>query len=892
MRRSVLGGLLSLVLSLSVLHLDPALAQEDATITSPPPGSALPGPTVTFVWTDVAADQYWLDIGTAQGGTDIYSQDQGTNTQATVTGLPTDGSTLYVRLWTVRGAQWNYTDFSYTAANSSGGGGGGGGGDDHDSDALPRLHVDGANFVDEEGRLFRCWGVNVVAFYPDDQTAVRFAENLAERGINCVRWHHMMRPSMDWITGSDIVALATYQGLEFYEPDDPRARPCPDSTAVDVASPHFTSRVPDPEAWRRFDYLNAQLEKQGIYIMLSAHWTRDYGTGDVDVPPFDENSPDREAWRQAIADLQHRSYCWGYGSVIDLQKMLPVFDERAQALEKEFLTTLLTHVNPYTGRAYKDSPQLLALEVTNEFSSIYTIVNGNRFYDARYTPGFPGLQYFQDKLNARWAGFLADQGYDYFDLYLEEPSAVPLATRERLRVQFLAQLDQAYYDAIEDHLASLGAAIPVTFSTLWRGEPDTQRAAVDPGITHTENHIYANPAVVEPILDHPDEDYAYFKNPASPKEDFLYALAVESQLRDKPHILGEINLAAGAGEAWAGLLHQRKNKRTMQLLAASAYGALQNWAGVFWFAWNHGDRAVGSDGWGVNERVPGDMLGSAQDRESVTGNLIEDAPTLDHLRTTGLIFTKGLVAPSSRPITLYVEDEADDPIWRYVYGYPVRPKLLPQPGWQNISQIRKVYGPPPEGYDQAAQPHFTQEPANPLVSDTGQIVKDVVRRQLTVDAPQVEAFSGYLDGSPPAGLETLHLVEESGFATVVLVAEDDRPLEQSQRLRISRTYIAGVTSPEDIAQGVDADGPAITLAGLQAPTGEGQWRIRFTRPRARYAGSDPVPLPMAGGQLVLPNTDWREAELFLAVDMPRRLYLPLVDALRLSRSRGAIPLLR
>ncbi len=838
----------------------------DAVIVSPPPGSVLPGSTVEFVWNDVGADQYALDVGSSQGGMDIYSANLGKSIRVTVTGIPTDGRTIHVRLWTVWGNQWNYTDFTYAAAQGNGGYDGGG---NETVLPLPRLRVQDENFVDDNGRLFRCWGVNVIAFYPDDETARNFARNLAERGINCVRWHHMLRPSMDWITKSDIVALNTYEGLEFYSADDPRARRCPDSDKVDTVSPHFTSRIPDEEAWRRFDFLNAQLQKHGIYIMLSAHWTRDYGTNDVDIPPFGSTSPDREHWQQAIADLQHRSYCWGYDSIVDLQKMLPAFDERALALEKEFLTTLLNHVNPYTGVAYKDSSQVLTLEITNEFSSIYTIVNGNRYYDDRWTEGFPGLRYFQDKLESRWRVFLTDKGMPYFDLYLEQPSSVSYETRERLRGEFLYGLDQAYYEALKELIAHLGGQVNVTFSTLWRGEPDAFRTARERGITHTENHIYANPSVVEPFLDHPNEEGAFFENPANPKEDFIYSLAVEQQIQGKPHIVGEMNISAGVDGPFTDLLKVRFHKRTMQLLAAAAYGSLHKWAGVVWFAWNHGDARVGADGWGVNERVPQDMDDMA-DQQAVTGNLIEDAVFLDHLRTAGMLFKRALVASSRRPILLYVEDRADDPLWKFVYDYPVRPKLLPRPGWQSISAIRKVYSPPPVGYGQEQRPHFTEDPPNPLTSDTGQIVKDIVRKQLTVDAPQAEAFSGYLDGKAATGLDVLHIAQSQGFATVILVAEDGFPLEQSRRLRISRTYVAGVTSPADIENGRDADGPFIMLTGLY----QGEWHIRFTRPRGRYADSLPHPLIMRNGRLVLPSGAWREA--VLEWKSPYTIHVPTV----------------
>src|ERR1017187_6129646 len=54
-------------------------------------------------------------VGRSFGTNDIYGQDQGLNLSATVSSLPTDGSTLYVRLyWEISGV-WSHTDYTYTA---------------------------------------------------------------------------------------------------------------------------------------------------------------------------------------------------------------------------------------------------------------------------------------------------------------------------------------------------------------------------------------------------------------------------------------------------------------------------------------------------------------------------------------------------------------------------------------------------------------------------------------------------------------------------------------------------------------------------------------------------------------------------------------------------------
>ena len=76
---------------------------------------------VQFQWTagqDVS--QYSLDVGTTAGGSDIYGQSQGTASSTTVEGLPTDGSTVYVRLGSLIAGAWRYNDYTYSACSSCG----------------------------------------------------------------------------------------------------------------------------------------------------------------------------------------------------------------------------------------------------------------------------------------------------------------------------------------------------------------------------------------------------------------------------------------------------------------------------------------------------------------------------------------------------------------------------------------------------------------------------------------------------------------------------------------------------------------------------------------------------------------------------------------------------
>ena len=86
-----------------------------ATVSSPSPGSTLTSLSETFSWADASALEYWLQVGTTFEGSNIYNKSTGTGLSATVTGLPGDGSTLYVRLWTRGPSGWTKDNVSYTA---------------------------------------------------------------------------------------------------------------------------------------------------------------------------------------------------------------------------------------------------------------------------------------------------------------------------------------------------------------------------------------------------------------------------------------------------------------------------------------------------------------------------------------------------------------------------------------------------------------------------------------------------------------------------------------------------------------------------------------------------------------------------------------------------------
>jgi hypothetical protein len=89
-------------------------------LTSPVAGSVLAGPSATFTWkAGTSATGYSIWFGnTGVGSHNLNATAETTANSATQSGLPTNGGTIYVRLFTYFNSVLAYNDYIYTAAPS------------------------------------------------------------------------------------------------------------------------------------------------------------------------------------------------------------------------------------------------------------------------------------------------------------------------------------------------------------------------------------------------------------------------------------------------------------------------------------------------------------------------------------------------------------------------------------------------------------------------------------------------------------------------------------------------------------------------------------------------------------------------------------------------------
>jgi Bacterial Ig-like domain (group 3) len=87
------------------------------TLTSPAPGSVLAGASVNFKWTpETGSAGYWLFLGTTGvGSKNLYDSGEQAATSATFSSLPTNGETIYARVYAIYNGTLVYNDYTYIA---------------------------------------------------------------------------------------------------------------------------------------------------------------------------------------------------------------------------------------------------------------------------------------------------------------------------------------------------------------------------------------------------------------------------------------------------------------------------------------------------------------------------------------------------------------------------------------------------------------------------------------------------------------------------------------------------------------------------------------------------------------------------------------------------------
>lgn len=582
------------------------------------------------------------------------------------------------------------------------------------------VRVQGERFVFEDGTEARFWGGNFFgeANFPDKADAERLADIVARSGANLVRLHHL-----------DVVAPWTDKVVQ---------------RSLFGGQQPPTTRKLDPVMLDRFDYLVSCLAQRGVYVFLSHLSSRMVRPGDGFPGPADAKMD------------------WGF-------KVVGMFDPFLVELQKEYLKQLLTHVNPYTGKALVEDPALAMMEIINENTTLWTQEQGFFSIQSEYHQKMLQLQWnawlrrragAREALAERWAepGRVAlAEGEDPMAGTVTLPAGYRSSEKHhfsQIRIRdtfaFLAEVQGRYFDSMSAYLRGIGLRCPLTGSNHWTDEVvDLQQNA---RLGYVDRHAYWT---------HPEGSYNYEQG---------QGIAPRPMVKDPSGgLIGDLARRRVAGvpftvSEWHACLPNPYRAEAAPIVAA--YSALQGWHPMQYAYW------------GVTDPQP-PMINSFEVMFDPTQtNLIPASALLFHRRDvreaeTG--YWDAVPEPALADPTVQVERHpAVAMLGRYGLWLPGSPAPQSDPTLLAASKqaVRR--------------------------SATGELTWDTERGLVTIDTPRTQAVVGFVGGRT-SSTRDLSFELQTPFAAALVSSLDGQPLAVSRRILVSTSADArwkGVTVSE------------------------------------------------------------------------------------------------
>ncbi|HKW28120.1 MAG TPA: hypothetical protein VJT54_02210 [Verrucomicrobiae bacterium] len=485
-------------------------------------------------------------------------------------------------------------------------------------------------------------------------------------------------------------------------------------------SQHF-----DPAQLDNEDFFLAELMKRGIYIDFNLNVGRAFKPGD-NVPALRE----------------------GKGPLL--------FDRRLIELEKDYARQLLTHVNPYTKRAYVDDPGVAIVEIVNE-DAIGVGWKGNKAYDDELTDLFNGWL-LKNVSTEKLAEFrkAAGVGPDQPIPRLTGP-AVPSAAPDRYYAEcrFYSELESGFFKEMSSYLrADLGVkcALIATADHSHSGsgyplEADAQQLDIMDG------HDYWRHPGVPPFRHNPMVN--------EPFNSTVVELS-RTAIAGKPYTVSEVN------NPWPNQF----DCEGIPILAA--YGDFQGWNGIMWYTFEPKRNAD----WQPVLTDPFDMS--------------HDPVKMPEMAAGALMFLRGDIEPARKTVARsYTPQEVRDsrrlagmdrPY--FTPGFPLSLPLL------HASRIQSLDGQPTA--------RITADLASPCRSDTGQLTwytNPVDKGLVTIDSPCSQALVGFVKANGKS-VSNLSADVSNTFCAIILSSLEAKPISTSSRMLLvtgSRVENTGMT---------------------------------------------------------------------------------------------------
>jgi hypothetical protein len=641
------------------------------------------------------------------------------------------------------------------------------------SKGFVRLSEDGSGFVLGDGTPVRFWAVGDTVYTRSDAELAYHARFLAKRGVNMVRMHGSFAPKGK----------------------------APRITDVDQAEIE--------RAWR----LVAAMKKEGIYTTISPYW--------------------------AAGGNANTSAGWGIEGYGDKEGLWGVlfFNEELQKGYKAWMKALLTQTNPHTGVPLAKEPALAIIQIQNEDSLFFWTLQGmkapqlevlgkkfGRWLEKKYGSLDAAAEAWE-KLRVDGDDFGKGKVGLMQTWHMTRPQEGASAKRMRDQVRFLAETQRDFYAEIARYLREdLGCGQLINASNWITADPeklnDIERWTYTATDVLAVNKYYGGGPHNGPNAGWRIDPGDFFEGRSALKN----PTALPTNLKQ---VVG--HPIAITESCWVYPLAYESEGPFL----VAAYSSLAGIGPYYWFS-------ADTPGYCVDPYFPYQTFEGGQ-KGIFKWSLHPGTQT--QFPAAAVMYRKRYIRQSTpvvheertldglwdRKTPLLAEGRSFDPNRQTKFAEGIASKAGVDPLAFLVGRVEVKYGGDPSKTKTIDVSKFIHPERGTVESATGEVKLNYRTGLCTLDTPKAQGGSGFFaDAGKVVKLSDAVIRSENDYVSVVLVALDDRPLRESEKVLVQvgpPMRPTGWTTKPATIRGDDK----VTYRGEKVVnTGTAPWRVAVT----------------------------------------------------------------
>ena len=428
-------------------------------------------------------------------------------------------------------------------------------------------------------------------------------------------------------------------------------------------------------------------------------------------------------------------------------RLYAMYVPRMIELQKEFMEKFWNHKNPYTGLCYKDDPIFVMCDIINE-NDTFINHNSRRWYNL--------IPRYDQQFREMFAAWLKENNIEY------DAFGCELFNQDEPMIRFRLHLMHKYCDEMYAYLRSLGVRIPLCGSNY---------------------HTCYGVAKAQENMDFQDAHSYYYD----------WHWGAEEKLCGHKHIT-DVAASPMAGPC-CNRIHGKpffvsewdmpfpNSYRAEGPLWFPAIGCLQNWTGMTVHTYGYGHKMSKFDLLGKIAST--NTIGGVPYREGIFA-VWNDPAQFGQYYHGALMFRRGDISPANKIVGAKVDPE--------LYG--VRSLTL-QGSAMEIHQVHTVLDTTDTaGVDELLDPatKYPREDPKMIVSDTGEVRRDLAKAIGYIDTPRTKSIYGKLGsmqanpkGKPKTRREVTDFAVDckTDFACITLSSLTNDPINHSNNMLLT-----------------------------------------------------------------------------------------------------------